>query len=185
MANSILESVLLRGNLVAGMVTSTARIGSNVADQQTPDRLSHARRLSQCLPRTGYPPVSRPVFVDDLDADLAAERAGRPGSRDVLVRRSPAMTAGRAVLWGWPGTVRVPGATADRLLGLAKANLPASGAKVLRERPQGFQLWAERTGSPLGLPRGQQPDKRLEGTPAWPMPAMRRTFPASTRGRDR
>jgi hypothetical protein len=182
MANVILEAVVLRGNPFAGVVTGTARIGSNVAADQTPDRLSHLRRLSQCLPRTDYPPVPRRVFVEDLDADRAAKRAGRPGSHDVLVRRSPAMTAGPAVLWGWPGAVRVPGSAADRQPGFAKASLPASVALVLRERPHVFQRWAERTGSLQGLSRGRRLKQRLEGMPAWSMPAMGGTFLASTRG---
>jgi len=88
-----------------------ARMGSNQAKRQTPAFLSHLRHLSQRF-RTGYQPGTRrfDLWVDDSTAN----RAGRPGSiAGVLVRRSPAMSAGLAVRFGWPKATGVSCPMAD------------------------------------------------------------------------
>jgi len=175
-----LETLVLRGNrVIRDVVTGMVRNGSNLADRQTPGLLSHPRRLSQPTWQTGYPPVTPHCFVDARDEDRGGQRAGRLGSLvGVLVRRSPAMSAGRTVLSGWSFTVGGPQASAVRCPGLFTTKTPASGAKVLPERHASCSTG----GVGIGRPRMQQPGKRMMSRPASSTPAGG-TFLASTRGK--
>jgi len=96
MAVNRLESLVLCGNAVAGnAVTLSVRMDSNLAKCQTLDSMSHLRRQSHRIPRTGFQPDSWQI----LNPDFAAYGAGRLRSpAGVLVRRGPATAAGQAVL---------------------------------------------------------------------------------------
>jgi hypothetical protein len=176
----LLETLVLRGNrVVDGVVTGMVRSGSNGADRQTPELLSHPRCLSQLSMLTGYASATWGAFIDARDEDPTRLRAGRLGSSvGVLVSRSLASPAGRAVLWGWSFAVGGPVVTAAGCFGSLRTKAPATGTKGLQERqPSAFTL-GERTGN-----RRMRPGK---GGATWPasvsMPAGG-TFAASTRGK--
>jgi hypothetical protein len=174
----IMETLVLRGNRVSDVVTGMVRSGSNPVDRQTPDLLSHPRRLSQPTLATGYPAALPLGFIDANDEDRGGQRAGRLGSLvGVLVRRSRASSAGRAILSGWSLTVGGPKASAVWCPGLSMTKTPASGAKVLRERHASRFTG----GVGIGSRRMLQPGKREASRPACSMPAGG-TFLASARG---
>jgi hypothetical protein len=103
MAVKNLETLVLCGNRVVGdVVNSRALMGSDAVKGQTPRIMSHPRRLSQRFSGPCYKAKRRPVIVVAHDEDAAVARAGRSWGRSgVLVRRSPAMAAGRTVLSRW------------------------------------------------------------------------------------
>jgi hypothetical protein len=175
----ILETLVLRGNRVSDVVTGMVRSGFNPVDCQTPGQLSHPRRLSQPTQATGYPAAMPLGFIDASDEDRGGQRAGRLASLvGVLVRRSPASSAGRVIRFGWSLTVGGPKASAVGRLGLSTTKTPASGAKVLRERHASCFTG----GLGIGCRRMLQPGKREASRPASSMPAGG-TFLASTRGK--
>jgi hypothetical protein len=178
MAVMKVETLKLRGNSVAGDLFVGPRMGSAPAVSPTPVPMSHPRRQSQTV-RTDYQPPTWSSFADDLGEDAPAERAGRSGCfAGVLVRRSPAIRAGRTVLSGWSLAMGDPRSTAAGRSGLATARLQASVTKVNPGRPVASCIQAERTGIGLCQPAGTCMEARL----AWSMPAGG-MLPASTRGK--
>ncbi len=96
------ESLRLCGINVAGGVVFGLRNGSNQAEGQTPTNLSFTRHLTwysdaDSDPRKRY---ERPALTG---ADHAPQRTGRSGcSTGVLAGRSSAISAERAIRFGWP-----------------------------------------------------------------------------------
>jgi len=173
------KPVVVRGVLVVrGEMTGTALIGFDHGRGQAPAFLSQGRRLSPSNPRLGNQSDPRRFLADDLDLEAVAERAGRPGSlAGVLVSRSPAMPAGRAVLCGWPPAAGEPCATAVRHFGFTMAKRLMFGAMELPGRSQAFgagRYWR----SSCAKQSGQCQKARLAGL----KPASG-TLSASTRGK--
>lgn len=156
MAGISLKALVLHGaRVVNDVVTGKVRLGFDQAWDQAPARSSYPRRLSPSSPRTGYPSEER-LTADLSGEDAAANKAGRPGNGTVLVRRNPAMRAGRTVLSGWSDADGSPRLTATGCIGFLKAKAPVARAKGLPKRPRRFHPLAR-----------QRMDARL----AWPMPA--------------
>jgi hypothetical protein len=135
-----LESLVLRGVLDAcNVVISLERNGSMQADGRAPATpLSTSRHLPGSYPGADMDPGTREGHAENLGAALAAPRAGRPGcSAGVPVSRSPAITAGRAILSGWPRSERGVCATARRQRSFTSL-APASAGKVLSGHPRAF-----------------------------------------------
>ncbi len=164
MAGTKLEN-LVRGTSVVKDAFVHTQVGSKPAFART-IRLSHPRRLSLSLRTTGNQPGPRNYPVDTFDVDTSAIRTGRSASSvGVLVRRSPAMIAGLAVLSG--RAIAVGGLTlaADGCFGKFRAKPPTAGGNDLLGCP---------------LPQRFHEAERQQGSPAWCMPAAMST--ASTRG---
>src|SRR5262249_43925767 len=106
MANLKLESLVQPVVRVAcDVVAGLERSGSKQASgRTTATPLSFPRHLSPADPDADMAPAPRyeHANANGYGVAHAAQRAGRPGSlAGVLGSRSPAITAGRAILSGW------------------------------------------------------------------------------------
>jgi hypothetical protein len=181
MAVFTLESLVQRGvSVLRGGQAVNTRLGtSDTADAQTPGVLVSMRHPSPGCGRVFIPPVVRPVHADQARVDGAAPGAGRPRSRAGVLSRSPARTAGGAILYGWSPSNGGPKPAAAARLCLTKAKPAASVA----EGPSGRQaararlLPGHRYNPAAG--KGKQ---CLPAGVAWCKPATR-TPAASMRGK--
>ena len=182
-----LETLVLRGVTVAcDCVTGLKGIGSNLAAQMPAMDLSHLRHPSQSDPQAGMDTGPRYWRAEPSGAASAVERAGRPGrSSGVLVRRNPAINAGRAILSGWSLATGEPFPTAAWCIGRFSPASPAAVEQAHRlrfpERSQPFPATALTPGGPASQPRGDRAQKRRQGTKAWLTATG--TSSASTRGK--
>src|SRR5262249_43991261 len=104
MAVMNLQSLVLRLSRVAGDVGSgLERAEINPTVQQPPALpLSVTRHFSRGTMRTDSDPMTRYAGAKECGAGYTALRAGRlAGLAGVLVRRSPAITAGQTILSRW------------------------------------------------------------------------------------
>jgi hypothetical protein len=126
--------------------------------------LSHSRHPLQRHPQASLDAEPRYCLAETVGEAAAAVRAGRPAScRGVLVRRSPAMTAGRTVLSGWSLAMGGPCRTAVGCAGPRTGDTLTSVGKELPERFPAF------TASTL-FPTGTRGDKRRTRGSAWCRP---------------
>jgi hypothetical protein len=178
MALFSLEALVLRGVCVwRDAQTIGLRLGTSYkANARTPEvPISMRHPLPGC--NQGFnAPAGRPDHADELRVDGAAPGAGRPRSRaGVLSRRSPARTAGRAILSGWSllgGPTQAAAASPGRI--------PAGLVASVGEVPPGRRV----TVTACLLARGPfapPAQAYARGGVAWCKPATR-TLPASTRG---
>src|SRR5262245_29184919 len=118
MAVNNLRTLVLRGVSVSGdVVTSHTGIGSVAGMGRSPAFRSFPRHQMSSRPQAGDEPGQRQGLVDALDED-AVGRAGRPGrGAGVPRRRSPAITAGDAIRYGWRHAVGGPCPTAAGRVG--------------------------------------------------------------------
>ena len=108
------ESLVLTGvRVAADVATGLKRCGSNPAMVQTSAVLSQLRQPSLGGEQAGYQPGALWDHADLERMDTADTRAGRPASVGVVLSRSPAMLAGRAVCW--PLVLSEPASSARRL----------------------------------------------------------------------
>jgi hypothetical protein len=182
MAVITLESLVQRGvSVLRGGQAVNTRLGtSDTADAQTPGVLVSMRHPSPGCGREFIPPVVRRGHADQARVDGAAPGAGRSRSRaGVLSRRSPARTAGGAILYGWSPSNGGPESAAAARLCLKKARPVAPAAEV----PSGRQ--AARARAVPGHrynPAAGYGEQCLTAGVAWCKPATR-TPPASMRGK--
>src|SRR5262245_20042889 len=97
------ESLVLRGVSVLGDGQAVSlRLGSYEAKTQAKAIPFSMRHLSLGCHSTVQMIGRRPFPPGNPDGNETVERAGRPGSRaGVLVRRSPAIFAGRTFVYRW------------------------------------------------------------------------------------
>jgi hypothetical protein len=151
-----LESLVLRGiHDACNVVPGLARNGSNEADGRTPTGpLSLTRHRF-----VGYPQASTDTGMRQGGAEGAAcaARAGLPGSpAGVPVSRSPARSAGRAILSGWSPSGRGVRSAAWCAASIARP-VQASPGAMLPGRPGAF------TRGPLPAGCEKQPARRGTG----------------------
>jgi len=175
---STLEALVLRGVSVlrGGQTVELRRGASAEAKSGAPEVAISMRRPSQGYPKANHP-AGHPE-VDDLVGD-DARGAGRPrclagGSLD---RRSPARTAGRAVLYGWPAGRR--NSRDAKCLGALRAPHAAAGGAGT-QRLNAVAPFAPFTDG--RKPAVKRSTKWTTVSPCWQTPAGG-TLPASTRGK--
>ena len=115
--------------LVDVVLTGGMTIGSQAAFGRPPALRSFPQRLSPQQSRPGYEPGPRQDHAGNPDVDTAVVGAGRSrGRTGALSRRSPAITAGLAIRFGWRFATGGPTAVEPtRLLqagSTPKGNLP-------------------------------------------------------------
>ena len=168
------ESLVLRGvNAVRGVVTGLERIDSKRANRSLPAMdLSLSRHPSQQSPQAGLDAGTRYGHADTIGAATATLRAGRPEScRVVLDRRSPASSAGRAVLSGWSLATGEPCPTVAALgIGRMTGGNAAAVGMELPERALRFM-------APAMPPTGSMAAKRRKPRAAWSRPHSARRSP--------
>ena len=165
--NLVLRGVAGNGNVANGR----SRIGTYPVDGQTPALAISMRHPSPGCRQTDAEPERQRDHVDERDVKHASERAGRPGSRaGVLVRRSPARLAGRAVLYGWSLADGGPRSDDAKRFSPAATGLTASLARVASGHPTALRAW------PLSARNDAQANR------VRPMPAGGMST-ASTRGK--
>jgi hypothetical protein len=180
-----LSSLVLRGVSVlrdGQTVNLLRRDASYAAIAGAPTVRISMRHPSSGCGQAFMQPAGRPDHEDEDLVAGAAPGAGRPLSRaGVLSRRSPARTAGQAILFGWPPAVGGPKPTAATGLCLIKAGPVASVGEGTSGRLTTVHARA--------LPgNGNQPVVRrkaywrLTVVPVGTKPAGW-TLPASTRGK--
>jgi len=136
--NLVLRGVAGNGNVANGLT----RIGTYPVDGQTPALAMSQRHPSPGCRPTAAEPERQRDHVDERDVKHASERAGRPGSRaGVLVRRSPASLAGRAVLYGWSLAVGGPRPISAKRFSPAATGLAAPLARVSSGHPSALRAW--------------------------------------------
>jgi hypothetical protein len=180
-----LSSLVLRGVSVLGdgqTVNLLRRDASYAAIAGAPSVRISMRHPSSGCRQAFMQPAGRPHHEgEDLVAE-AVPGAGRSRSRaGVLSRRSPARSAGQAILSGWSPALGGPKPTAAAGLCLLKARPVASVGEGTSGRPT--------TAKARALPgNGNQPVAHRKAywrptvVPAGMKPAGR-TLPASTRGK--
>ncbi len=117
-----LESLVLRGSVLLDGTVSLRRETRGAAYRRTPAVLLSMRHPSPGCVR-GFKPRQRPDHAAQDRVDVAVIGAGRSRSRAGVLRRSPAILAGRAVRFGW----RL--ANLGGPLSTAAASLPLAGAR--------------------------------------------------------
>jgi hypothetical protein len=157
MAEMFLESVVLRGiPVVADVVPVKALRGSSSARKQPLVLLSNPRHQTPGAAPADYETAARPFAPGLADQEQAAMRAGRPeGSMGGSGGRSPARSAGRAVLLGWSLATEGSSPTADGS-GFTTARQPAGKAQVLPQRVPTLPVRAIPPGKSMGLSREKQ-----------------------------
>lgn len=153
MAKILPQTLVLRGARVNDAAAVVVRNGYLQAIAQTPTAdLSFPRHLSPSDPMSTSDPGKRGERANTNGADHPAPRAGRLGSSaGVLGSRGAAISAARAILFGWPLTLGTTATACARLLGRfgpRKARPTAEPAVrspyPLRSYPQAAERWQRR-----------------------------------------
>jgi hypothetical protein len=179
MAVKNLNTLVLRGVTVVGdVLTGKMGIGCYPATVQMP-ALRSLRHASRSCSHADWEPSLRHVHVVVDDVDAVADRAGRsercPG---VLIRRSPALTAGRIITQRCSVALGGPRPTAVWRSGRFTATRTTSvgeGNSRRRSSALAFGMAGQ-----LGLARSKQARKRAEAGLA--LQQAGGTPSASTRG---
>jgi hypothetical protein len=148
--------VLNNVRVVRDVVTGTMGNGLIQAIAQAATSPFSSRHSSQRYPQAGHEPGPRHALAGPADEDAVADRAGRPGCcSGVLVRRSPALGAGRTLPPGWSVSKGGCCPTAAWRLDRFTAGAWASAGMLLPGRFKSPRDMALRQGSRLWLQTGE------------------------------
>lgn len=183
MAVRMLKSVVLDGVTARRGGSVGPRLGFDTASGKPLALQISFRHPSQGGLQTGQEPGQRRDQTASHGLDNALNGAGRPPSRaGVLVRRSPAKSAGGTVPYGWSPAERGSMPTTVMAKGLLQTDAMASVGDRPFRRPKAFLSWLRMIGGIRPMPIAYAARVQGKANPAGVCRAGG-TLSASTRGK--